>query len=198
MCKRTRTPNKEWRTKWITCQHLVHGGRHVHLRQALAALGVVEAHVRAALQRQPHALAVRHHAGDAAAAVGAHLEPLLHRGGGAGGWGRVMTEEGGETDLVFMSPCRVCGYLLCQRCCVDDQDPVLGAAPQLSPHWNHLGDGAAGRAEDEGLGRLRVPETTWRGDTQQNNNKTEFYSILKVRSEIKVKTMWFIRFLSLL
>lgn len=65
----------------------MHGGRHVHLRQALAALGVVEAHMRAALQRQPHALTVCHHAGDAAAAVGAHLEPVLQR--------REVEEEGG-------------------------------------------------------------------------------------------------------
>lgn len=69
----------------ITCQHLVHCGRYVHLRQALAALGMVEAHVRAALQRQPHALTVHHHAGDAAAAVGAHLEAVLQRRKGRGG-----------------------------------------------------------------------------------------------------------------
>lgn len=63
----------------FTCKHLVHSWRHVHLRQALPALSMIQSDLRTALQRQPHALPVRHHAGHAPTAVCAHLEPVLRR-----------------------------------------------------------------------------------------------------------------------
>lgn len=61
----------------ITCEHFVHCRRHVDFRQALPALSVVQPDLRAALQCQPHTLTIGHHTSHAAAAVCAHLEPVL-------------------------------------------------------------------------------------------------------------------------
>lgn len=57
----------------------MHGRCHVHLRQVLPALSVVQSDQCTALQRQPHALTVCHHTGHTPTAVRAHLEPVLRR-----------------------------------------------------------------------------------------------------------------------
>lgn len=80
-------------TCMFTCKHFMHSRRHVHLRQALQGLSVVQFDMRAALQRQPHALTVRHHASHAPTAICAHLEPVLRE-----------REEKCQTTSSFIQP----------------------------------------------------------------------------------------------
>lgn len=72
-----RKNTRKWRFWGLTSQHLVHGGGDVRLGQLLVAGGVVEAHLGAALQRDPDARTRAHHAGHAAAAVLPHVERVL-------------------------------------------------------------------------------------------------------------------------
>lgn len=51
-------------------------------------------------------------------------------------------------------------YLLHQRGRVEDDDPVLAAAPQLPRHRHHLRDGAPRGAQGQRFGVLGVPEAT--------------------------------------
>lgn len=101
----------------------MHSRRHVHLCQALQGLSVVQFDLRAALQRQPHTLAVRHYASHAPTAVCAHLEPVLR-------WREeVLHTKIVSVCLVIYSPARTSihpsTYLLYQCSCVDDKDSVL-------------------------------------------------------------------------
>lgn len=53
----------------------------------------------------------------------------------------------------------ILSHLLCQSAGVDDENPVLTAAPQLPRHWDHLSDGAARGTQAQRLRTLRIPET---------------------------------------